>query len=794
MSSSTDLPARANAAHNPPAVDQPSPGPDALDAQRLQLIANTLPALLAYVDDQGRYVWVNETYRRWFGHESESIRGRHVREILGDAAWATVAPYVARAIAGETVSFEARLAYGPGNERDVRVGYFPDRDPDGRVRGFVAFVNDVSEIRTAERALRESERMLAHSQAAAHVGSWEAMIDADGIRRTFRWSDETYRIFGYEPGAVAIDQAFFISAVHPDDRGLLWSAGKAERMDRMEAEFRIVRPDGVVRAVHSWFITEHDGSGAVTRLHGTCQDVTERKSAESEVRRAREQLQVVVDATPAMIARYDAALHLVWSNKNYAGRFGKRPEELVGKHLREIVGEAAFAPMEPATKRVMAGEEVDMEIEVPYPLLGLRSMHFVVSPTYDGAGAVDGCVAVITDNTQHRQIEHEKERALAELQEVDRRKDEFLAMLSHELRNPMAPILSAVEVLRLAPVEADVTTTARGVIERQVLHMKRLLDDLLDVSRVSQGKISLNREVIDLGSTLLQAVEVSRPLLAEKQQRLSLNGVAAAIRVDADSARLVQIFGNLLNNAAKYSEPGGAIEVNLSVEGDEAVIKVRDHGVGMAPELLEHAFDLFVQDVRSLDRAQGGMGIGLTMVRSLIKLHGGSVQAFSEGPGHGCEIVVRLPRASAAVEAASAARAPEPSRFLPSAPTDRPLQILVVDDNVDAASTLGRLLSLLGHEVSIAHDGPGALATITRARPELVFIDIGLPGMDGYELATALRSAGLESATLVAVTGYGRDDDLRRSRERGFDHHLVKPVDLAALRRITTATVAHGIG
>jgi PAS domain S-box-containing protein len=541
--------------------------------------------------------------------------------------------------------------------------------------------------------------------------------------------------------------------------------------------------------VQSWFTADRDGAGRVIRLHGTCQDITARKLAETEGRRAREHLQVVFDATPALIARYDSRVRLVWANKNYAARFGKRPEDLVGMHLREIIGAEAFARVAAKAAQVLAGEEIDIEIDMPYPAVGLRAMHFVISPTHDANGLVDGCVAVITDDTHHRQLEHERERALAALQEVDRRKDEFLAMLSHELRNPMAPILAAVEILRLAPADPQMATEARDVIERQVLHMKRLLDDLLDVSRVSQGKISLHREMIDLGSVLLQAIEVSRPLLADKQQRLSLKSAGASTVVHADSARLVQVFGNLLNNAAKYSEVGGAIELELLVEADDAIVKVRDQGVGMVRELLDRAFDLFVQDARSLDRAQGGIGIGLTMVRDIVKMHGGSVQALSDGPGRGCEIVVRLPRVDAAAAATASARPIAAHAPSASAPPSRPWRILVVDDNVDAASTLARLLMLLGHEVTIAHDGPGALATTARTRPELVFIDIGLPGMDGYEVAAALRGGGFEHATLVAVTGYGRVEDLQRSRDGGFDHHLVKPVDLAALQRIT---VAHG--
>jgi PAS domain S-box-containing protein len=761
---------------------------DPIIAQRIQLVTDTVPALLAYLDEGVRYVWANGAYQRWFGRSPESICGRHARDVAGEAAWTAVQHHVARALAGEEVSYEARLDFGPGHARDVRVSYVPDRDGSGRVRGFVSLVTDVGATQNAARALRESERMLADSQTAAHVGSWEAMLNEDGSRRSLRWSDEVYRIFGHEPGGVAVDFGLFASSVHPEDRALLWRGPNVGlRADnRLEAEYRIVRPDGAERMIHDWITVERDAAGRAIRLRGTCQDITERKLAEAEMRRAREQLQVVVDATPALIARYDRDVRLVWANENYAARFGKKPEDLVGKRLPEIIGPDAFAVIESPTARVLAGESIDLEVEVSYPTLGRRSMHFVVSPTFDTGGAVDGCVAVITDNTRHRELENERARALAELRQVDRQKDEFLAMLSHELRNPMAPILTAVEILRLAPKDAETSAHARAVIERQVLHMKRLLDDLLDVSRVSQGKIALRRELLDLETVLHRAVEVSQPLMTEKGQRLSVTRASTSVLVDADPARLVQVFGNLLNNAAKYSEPGGAIAVSMAVEDREAVVRVRDQGVGMTPDLIERAFDLFAQDTRSLDRAQGGIGIGLTMVRNLVKLHGGSVQAFSDGAGLGCEIVVRLPCAGAgerAQDLSGGLDQPRPE----TAPASRPLHVLVVDDNVDAATTLADLLTLLGHEVTVAEDGPGALATAARRRPELVFIDIGLPSMDGYALATALRAAGLDQTALVAVTGYGRVVDVQRSRACGFDHHIVKPVGLTELQRVTSA-------
>jgi two-component system CheB/CheR fusion protein len=493
------------------------------------------------------------------------------------------------------------------------------------------------------------------------VGSWEADLDGQYKAGALRWSDEAYRLFGWDPGGVSIDHRRFIDAVHPEDRETVLSAAKAgiARGERFEKEYRIVRADGIVRWIHSWINVERDASGRAIRLLGTCQDVTENRLAQ-----------------------------------------------------------------------------------------------------------------------------HDRERALEELKEADRQKDEFLAMLSHELRNPLAPILSAVEILRLAdPGDRELSSRFRAVIERQVSLMKRLLDDLLDVARVSQGKIELRKELVDLAGVVVRAVEVSRPLINDKQQRLSVtSGPAGTILVDADATRLVQVFANLLNNAAKYSERGGRIDVDINAADHEAVVRVRDNGIGMAPELLGRVFDLFVQATRSLDRAQGGLGIGLTMVRSLVRMHGGSVQAFSDGPGLGSEVVVRLPRQRAGVPA-MAERAP--SRPIPSKALG-PLRVLVVDDNLDAATSLGTLLSLIGHVVTLAPDGQTALALVRAATPDLVLIDIGLPGMDGYALAAALRDAGLDRTALVAVTGYGREDDVRRSREAGFDDHLVKPVDLATLQRITT--------
>jgi PAS domain S-box-containing protein len=620
-------------------------------ADRLAFVANAVPALMSYVDADARYVWVNGSYQRWFGVPPESICGRHASDVLGPAAWEIIRPYFERVFAGEEVTFEQRMTYKSGPSRDVRATYVPHIGAYGRVRGLVALVNDISEIRAAEAALRRSEHMLEQSQSIAHVGSWEVILpgkDRPGPPQV-RWSNEIYRIFGHEPGSVEPTQALFYEMMHPEDREGMRAVSSAgiQRAEPFEKEYRIVRPDGTVRMLYAWTRVECDEAGRPWRLVGTCQDVTERKRAERDLR------------------------------------------------------------------------------------------------------------------------------------EADRRKDEFLAMLAHELRNPLGPILNAAEVLACTgPEQPEVTAKFRSVVARQVQHMKRLLDDLLDVSRVSQGKIRLRTERVELGALLAQAVEVSQPILGEKRQQLAMRAAGVPLPLEADPTRLVQVFTNIINNAAKYSDPGGQISVTASTDRGEAVVAVRDDGVGMTPELLDRAFDLFVQETRSLDRAEGGLGIGLTMVRTLVKLHGGSVRAFSEGPGRGSELVVRLPLAprDAAAEARAAGNGPRASAAA--------LRVLVVDDNIDAARALGRLLELLGHEVTLAHDGPVALARAAAVRPELVLLDLGLPGMDGYAVAARLKDAGHRPAALVALTGYGQEEHHQRSLDAGFDRHLVKPVDFALLSRL----------
>ena len=371
-------------------------------------------------------------------------------------------------------------------------------------------------------------------------------------------------------------------------------------------------------------------------------------------------------------------------------------------------------------------------------------------------------------------------RLYREIREADRHKDEFLAMLAHELRNPLAPLMNALHMLRPDGLGGPEAEQVREIAERQVRHLTRLVDDLLDVSRISSGKIQLRKGPVDLNAIIGRAVDSARLLIESRRHELTVTTPGVPILLEADAARLEQVVSNLLNNAAKYTEPGGRIELEAAREGDEAVVRIRDTGIGIAPELLPCVFDLFTQAERSLDRSQGGLGIGLTLVRRLVELHDGSVAASSAGVGRGSEFVVRLPSGPATVDRRAPQRLPEGRRPRPAEATRK--RVLVVDDNEDGARLLARLLRASGHQAELAHDGPTGLEAAISNPPDVVLLDIGLPGMDGFEVARRLREIeGPNRALLVALTGYGRDDDIRRSREAGFDHHMVKPVDPQAL-------------
>jgi CheY-like chemotaxis protein/nitrogen-specific signal transduction histidine kinase len=399
-------------------------------------------------------------------------------------------------------------------------------------------------------------------------------------------------------------------------------------------------------------------------------------------------------------------------------------------------------------------------------------------------GGVAAQAAIAIDNA--RLFRRAQEQA-QQLREIDRRKDEFLATLAHELRNPLAPIRNAIAILQNSDVDRAAIDQTRAMLERQVSHMVRLVDDLLDVSRITRGKIELRRQAVDLSSVVMHAVEIMRPACDAMEQELTVELPSEPIVVDADPIRLAQVVGNLLNNACKYTDRKGRVLLRVAADDKEAMITVRDTGIGITAEHLSAIFEMFSQPATAAGRAQGGLGIGLWLAKSLIELHGGRIEAFSEGAGRGAEFVVRVPLAAPA-------QAPLPSKTAPAAAaatadSEPRRRILVVDDNRDSLDSMVMLLRMSGHEVVTASDGEEALNTAAAHRPEVVLLDIGLPRLDGYEVARRLRrEAWGGGLLLVAMTGWGQDQDRQRSLQAGFDAHLVKPADYQEVLAIIQKT------
>ncbi len=403
---------------------------------------------------------------------------------------------------------------------------------------------------------------------------------------------------------------------------------------------------------------------------------------------------------------------------------------------------------------------------------------YVYTPFRNVAGEVEGVFVVASDVTEQLRSREQINSLREAAEDANRAKDEFLAMLGHELRNPLSPILTALQLMKLPG--SDRSERARTVIERQVIHLTRLVDDLLDVSRIARGKVELKPELVEMAEVVAKAIEMASPLLEQRTHTLTVDVPRQGLCVHGDVTRLSQVVSNLVTNAAKYTPPGGHITVQASVADTDVVLRVRDTGIGIAPDVLPRIFDLFVQERQAIDRSQGGLGLGLTIVRNLIERHGGSVSAHSDGPGNGSEFVVRLPRATAmpGMDQGSPASI---SSHADGPPIGAP-RILIVDDNEDAAEMLAEMLSRKGYQTRVAHDAPTALRIAVEFMPSAAFLDLGLPVMDGYELASHLRDIpGLAELQLIAVTGYGQDSDLQKTRAAGFHHHLVKPVDLDAI-------------
>jgi PAS domain S-box-containing protein len=504
-------------------------------------------------------------------------------------------------------------------------------------------------------------------------------------------------------------------------------------------------------------------------------ELARRRQAEETLKRREKELMDFLENAAEGLHRVGPDGTILWANRAELQMLGYSADEYIGRHIAEFhADQQAIAGI---LRRLQAGETVVDELSVLRCKDGsLRHVRLTSNACFeDGQLRYTRCFT--RDVTEQLQAQAERERLLAELETASRAKDEFLAMLGHELRNPLSPIVTALHLMKL---RGD-TRTAReqAIIERQLDHLTRLVDDLLDVSRITRGKVELRKERVELAEVLMKAVEMASPLLEQRSHRLEIEVPREGLRCEGDPVRLAQVVSNLLTNAARYTPPGGRVWLQAAREGRELVVRVRDNGMGISKEMLPQLFDLFFQGRRGIERKEGGLGLGLALVKTLVMLHGGSVSAASEGPDRGSEFTVRLP---ALEEAPAADSTPVDGAEVAPVAVGQGVRVLIVDDNVDAAEMLGRWLAEAGHEVKVAHDAAAALEVVGAFAPHVALLDIGLPVLDGYELAPRLRrELNGRACRLIALSGYGQEADRARSEQAGFDQHLVKPVHPQAL-------------
>ena len=536
-----------------------------------------------------------------------------------------------------------------------------------------------------------------------------------------------------------------------------------------------------------------DEQGRVSGCVLIFRDVTEQRRAQQErgqqLLTARFLASIIESSDDAIVSKSLDGTIQSW-NAAAERLFGYTAEQAVGRHISLIIPPDRITEEDRIIASLKAGQRIDHFETERMRSDGSRILvSLTISPIKDQDGRVVGASKIARDITDRKRAENELRELAASLSETDRRKNEFLAMLAHELRNPLAPISNAARALRMGGRE-EALRAASEMLERQVKQMSRLVDDLLDMSRITLGRIELRRERAELAPIIDHAVEAARPLYRSMNHELTVTMPAEPMLLDADPVRLAQVVGNLLNNACKFTDKGGHVWLTVEREGDKAVIRVRDNGIGIARENIPSLFEMFAQVDTSLERSRDGLGIGLTLVKTLTEMHGGSVHADSAGPGHGSEFTVRLPLLSQAARPSSSAALSKP----PAVVTAR--RVLIVDDSLDGAESLAMLLQVGGHETHLAHDGIEAIEATARLRPDVVLLDIGLPRLNGYEVCRQLRQEPWgKDVLLVALTGWGQDEDRHRSNEAGFDAHLVKPVDHdALLKLLASAPARHRAG
>ena len=734
------------------------------------MLGSKFPMFVAWGPELG--FLYNDAYAAILGAKHPLALGKRFQDVWPEI-WDDIFPIVAQALEGNP-TFHENLPLtvyrrGRGEQAWFTFSYSPTRDESGNVAGmFCAVTETTSQILSERHRIAEYERMRRLFQ------------QAPGLIAVLREPNHIFEIAN-DAFLQLVGQRDVVGKTVREALPELADQGFFELLDTVfrtghpfiahETLVRLQRrPDGPLEERYVSFVYQPtlDYLGEITGIFVEGSDVTEAVRAHRALRESEERLRQLANTIPQLAWIADAAGIVNWYNDRWYEYTGTTFGEMPGSGANGLFSADMHSAVEENWKASVANGQL---FEMSFPLRSAngecRTFFSRAAPLRDGAGNIVQWFGTSTDVTP-------LENAKVELMEANRRKDEFLAMLAHELRNPLAPIATAAELLKLGGADQARLRKTGEVISRQVTHMTKLVDDLLDVSRVTRGLVTLRMEPLDIHGILLDAVEQTHAFIEAKCHRFSVLVPEVPFFVNGDRIRLIQVFSNLINNAAKYTPPRGSITVRVT--GGEATVEVavEDNGAGVVPSLQPHIFDLFTQAERTPDRAEGGLGLGLALVKSVVALHGGTVAMHSDGAGQGSVFTVSLPRENAPHSAPG--HKGLKNEFVPAA---KPLQVLIVDDNRDAGDTLSLFLQTLGHQVLVSYNPFDALALAQRNSPAVLFVDIGLPDMDGFELARRLRALPeMQRSLLVAVTGYGQAQDKVHAREAGFDHYLVKPVNL----------------
>ncbi|WP_425398799.1 PAS domain S-box protein [Aeoliella sp.] len=753
------------------------------NADLLRSLLDALPVLACYVDRDLVYRFVNRGYEEWFDLDASVIVGKPVEEVLGPDAFEVVQPQLHRVLSGERFAVEQWMPYSRGGRRYVEITFEPRFDQQDQVEGFFALIQDHTRRRETDRRLERSEREFRSFFENSNCG--KAKLDYQ-TGRLLVVNGRLCEMTGYSRNELLEMQA--AQLVHPDQRKSFEQTSRQnveQGTDRWSMERLLATKSGEPLPVMINETVMRDRHGEPFQLISTILDLSEVKQAERDRLESEERFRTMADNIAQFAWMADGTGWIYWYNQRWFDYTGTTFEEMQGwgwqkvhhpDHVERVVEKISWHFQE--------GEPW----EDTFPLRSkdgeYRWFLSRAKPIYDAAGNVVQWFGTNTDITDRLEMEHR-------LKELDRRKDEFLAMLGHELRNPLAAVVGGLQLVQqtASPVGPDDETF--DVIYRQSQLMNRLVDDLLDVSRITRSKIQLKKQVADLTDLVTQAFEVGKAVAKQAGVACELANSDEPIYARVDTARVLQVIGNLITNAIKFTPAEGRFRVGLQLSecATSAVISVEDSGVGMDEATLAAVFDPFAQADTSLDRSRGGLGLGLPIAKGLAELHGGSLTATSDGLGAGSRFVLQLPVCEPRADEINKSSEQD---LQADNSQERPLKIVIIDDRRDSRFPVERFLAGEGHQVHAASDGLEGIELVQRLHPDLVVCDIGLPNMDGYEVARTLRADdGMKAVKLFALTGYGQLEDRERALAAGFDAHLVKPIDLNELQQTIARAFAN---